>query len=410
MIYFFCYSIFQSTLSDHHLMTTSDIWQSSPCNSNRHSQSFYFPSSFDSQEFPTTDTQFFNYPSSSSLVDSYSHGYSNNYPYSTQTGYNSIPLQTSNYYPPANSYENFQPIYTDPHPTLPLSTDYQSTLSSWQPIECKSEISTLNSNKQPCLVCQEESSGYHFGAYTCESCKAFYGRITKGKTNISFSSLIKADFRADPNIAIKHSCDAPLPTITKFNRKDCRACRKAKCEEVGMTITSKDRFSRRKINTKTSLISIENLLEQLKYDLTYQQLSNSSALTNLVDLLELPSIIPIPFDYHSLYINAMNLWRNQSQHSSSSIVLNISSNETIAVLLFLFYSLMLMKDNNSNQLTDQIKFDQLVHILQQEINRITGLDHRLAARIKALFMKCYVALAQYHSTSSNIFDSNHSSL
>lgn len=214
-------------------------------------------------------------------------------------------------------------------------------------------------------------------------------------------------FELDPNIAIKHSCDTPLPTITKFNRKDCRACRKAKCEEVGMTITSKDRYSRRKTTSKSSLIAIGNLLEQLKYDLTYHQLSNTSTLTDLFHHLDLPSTIPLTFDYHSFYLNAMNTWRNQYEHSSSSSSSSISFDETIAVLLFLFYSLMMMKENNADQFTDQIQFDKLVHILQQEINRITGIDHRLAARIKARFMKCYVALAQYHSTSPNISNHTH---
>ena len=43
--------------------------------------------------------------------------------------------------------------------------------------------SGTSASKQPCLVCHEESSGYHFGAYTCESCKAFYRRVTKGNIN-----------------------------------------------------------------------------------------------------------------------------------------------------------------------------------------------------------------------------------
>jgi hypothetical protein len=165
-----------------------------------------------------------------------------------------------------------------------------------------------------------------------------------------------------------------------------------------MTIILKDRVSRTKTPSKSSLTSINNLLEQLGHDLTYHQLSTSSALENLFHLLDLPSTIPIHFDYHSLYMNAIQIWRNQSNHS-----LHISSIDTFAVLLFLFYSLMIIKENH------EIKFDKLVHILQQEIHRITGINHRLASRIKALFMKCYVTLAQYYPNSnynsqSTIFD------
>ena len=46
-----------------------------------------------------------------------------------------------------------------------------------------SSNSSTSASKQPCLVCHEESSGYHFGAYTCESCKAFYRRVTKGESS-----------------------------------------------------------------------------------------------------------------------------------------------------------------------------------------------------------------------------------
>ena len=206
----------------------------------------------------------------------------------------------------------------------------------------------------------------------------------------------------DPNIEIKHSCEILLPNITKSNRKDCRACRKAKCDRVGMTIMSKDRIPRTKMISKSSSIPINHLLEQLAHDLTYNQLSSSIALENLLYLLDLPSILPNILDSHSLYMNAIHIWRNQSNHALQLIVLN----DTFAVLLFLFYSLTLMKEEHS---TNRIKFDKLIHILQQEIHRITGTDHQSACRIKALFMKCFVALAQYNPNSTKIFDSNYTS-
>lgn len=160
-----------------------------------------------------------------------------------------------------------------------------------------------------------------------------------------------------------------------------------------MTIISKECISQ----TKTSSIPINNLLEQLAYDLTYNQLLTSTALENLFHLLDVPLIIPSNFDYYALYMNAIQIWRNQYNYSSQ-IFTDISFNDTFAVLLFLFYSIMIMKENKS---TNNIKFDKLINILQQEINRITGIDYRLASRIKALFMKCYVALAQCYSNFSN---------
>ena len=167
-----------------------------------------------------------------------------------------------------------------------------------------------------------------------------------------------------------------------------------------MTILPKDRLSRTKSISKSPSIPINNLLEQLAHDLAYNQLPTSTALENLLHLLDLPSIMPINFDYHSLYMNAIHIWRNQYNHSSQIL------SDTFAVLLFLFYSLMILKENKS---TDKIKFDKLVNILQQEINRITGTDHRSACRLKALFMKCYVALAQFYPNSTNFVDSNYQS-
>jgi hypothetical protein len=176
-----------------------------------------------------------------------------------------------------------------------------------------------------------------------------------------------------------------------------------------MTVVSKDRISRTKTPSQSPLISINNLLEQLAHDLIHHQLSTSSALDNLLHLLDLPSLIPLNFDYHSLYMNAIQIWRNQYHHSSP-IFNHISLNDTFAVLLFLFYSLMFLKENEEHQSTNKIKFDKLVNLLQQEINRLTGIDHRLACRIKALFMKCYVALAQYYPNSTNVvINSNYNS-
>jgi hypothetical protein len=168
-----------------------------------------------------------------------------------------------------------------------------------------------------------------------------------------------------------------------------------------MTAMPKDRAPRTTTTTKTPSIPITDLLEQLSHDLTYEQLSTSSALENILRIIDLPSIIPINFDYHSLYMNAIRIWRNQYNHSSQ-IVANAALIDTFAVLLFLFHAFITMTENDENKSTNNSKFDKLVNILQQEIYRITGTDHRSARRIKALFMKSYVALAQY----PNLLDNN----
>ena len=275
-----------------------------------------------------------------------------------------------------------------------------SSRNEWQPVfslvrvlvtSASNSSTGTSASKQPCLVCHEKSSGYHFGAYTCESCKAFYRRVTK-----------------DSHIQIKHSCEVPLPNITKSNRKDCRACRKAKCERVGMTVMPKDRplrTTKSKSTTKFPSIPVTDLLEQLGRDLIYDQLSSSSAFETLLHLIDIPSFHPMALDYHSLYMDASRLWRNQQQCHPAELTDNGTFIDTFAVLLVLFRTFMTLTENDDDKSNDNSKFGKLVSILQQEIHRLTGTDHRSARRIKALFMKCYVTLAQY-SNSTSYLDQN----
>ena len=200
----------------------------------------------------------------------------------------------------------------------------------------------------------------------------------------------------------------PLPNITKSNRKDCRACRKAKCERVGMTAMPKDRPSRTaasKAACKSSSIIVNDLLEQLARDLAYDHpLTSSSALESLLRLIDLPSFNPLTIDSHSVYMNAVRIWSNQYNHALPPMS-NVALTDTFAVLLFLFHTMMSTSDYDEDKSSNNSKFDKLVSILQQEIQRLTGADQRSACRIKALFMKSYVALAQYPN-STNLLENN----
>jgi hypothetical protein len=105
------------------MITTSDIWQSSPSNSNTNYQSLYFPSSFDfnnCKQYHTTDKNYFDYQSSSDISSTYLTD-----SYSTQTVYNSTSI---------DSYQNLHSIYTDTNITLPFSSpsiNYQPIPSQW---------------------------------------------------------------------------------------------------------------------------------------------------------------------------------------------------------------------------------------------------------------------------------------
>uniref|UniRef100_A0A673HG89 Estrogen receptor beta-2-like n=1 Tax=Sinocyclocheilus rhinocerous TaxID=307959 RepID=A0A673HG89_9TELE len=66
-----------------------------------------------------------------------------------------------------------------------------------------------------CAVCHDYASGYHYGVWSCEGCKAFFKRSIQGHNN--------------------YICPATNQcTIDKSRRKSCQACRLRKCYEVGM--------------------------------------------------------------------------------------------------------------------------------------------------------------------------------
>ncbi|XP_061563292.1 estrogen receptor 2a [Cololabis saira] len=67
-----------------------------------------------------------------------------------------------------------------------------------------------------CVVCHDYASGYHYGVWSCEGCKAFFKRSIQGHND--------------------YICPATNQcTIDKNRRKSCQACRLRKCYEVGMT-------------------------------------------------------------------------------------------------------------------------------------------------------------------------------
>ncbi|GAV02211.1 hypothetical protein RvY_12805 [Ramazzottius varieornatus] len=79
---------------------------------------------------------------------------------------------------------------------------------------------------QLCKVCGEPAAGFHFGAFTCEGCKSFFGRTY---SNTSQMGECKNG----------GSCK-----INRKNRTSCKACRLRKCLMVGMS-KSGSRYGRR---------------------------------------------------------------------------------------------------------------------------------------------------------------------
>jgi hypothetical protein len=77
-------------------------------------------------------------------------------------------------------------------------------------------ITSYHCRTDRCLICNDRSSGIHFGVSTCEACKAFFRRT-------SLSSY-----------PIPPPC-SPLPCeINIKNRNNCPSCRYDKCKRLGM--------------------------------------------------------------------------------------------------------------------------------------------------------------------------------
>ena len=67
-----------------------------------------------------------------------------------------------------------------------------------------------------CAVCEDAASGFHYGVWSCEGCKAFFKRSLQG-----------------PN---DYVCPATNTcTIDRSRRKSCPSCRLRKCIETGMS-------------------------------------------------------------------------------------------------------------------------------------------------------------------------------
>ncbi|KAJ8414456.1 hypothetical protein AAFF_G00053260 [Aldrovandia affinis] len=86
---------------------------------------------------------------------------------------------------------------------------------------------------KPCFVCQDKSSGYHYGVSACEGCKGFFRRSIQ-------KNMVYTCHR-------EKNC-----IINKVTRNRCQYCRLQKCLEVGMSKESvrNDRNKKKKEDKK----------------------------------------------------------------------------------------------------------------------------------------------------------------
>ncbi|XP_067859037.1 retinoic acid receptor beta-like isoform X3 [Heptranchias perlo] len=107
---------------------------------------------------------------------------------------------------------------------------------------------------KPCFVCQDKSSGYHYGVSACEGCKGFFRRSIQ-------KNMVYTCHR-------EKNC-----VINKVTRNRCQYCRLQKCFEVGMSKESvrNDRNKKKKETPKqecsesyTMTAELEDLIEKIR--------------------------------------------------------------------------------------------------------------------------------------------------
>ncbi|KAI4486084.1 hypothetical protein M0804_006573 [Polistes exclamans] len=107
------------------------------------------------------------------------------------------------------------------------TTSSSHTVGWWTPTSSiASAPATTDVMNQLCRVCGEPAAGFHFGAFTCEGCKSFFGRTYNNLGSISECK------------------NGGICVINKKNRTACKACRLRKCLMVGMS-KSGSRYGRR---------------------------------------------------------------------------------------------------------------------------------------------------------------------
>ncbi|XP_076685321.1 uncharacterized protein LOC143377658 [Andrena cerasifolii] len=108
-----------------------------------------------------------------------------------------------------------------------VTSSTSATAGWWTPTSTiASAAANTDVMNQLCRVCGEPAAGFHFGAFTCEGCKSFFGRTYNNLGSISECK------------------NGGVCVINKKNRTACKACRLRKCLMVGMS-KSGSRYGRR---------------------------------------------------------------------------------------------------------------------------------------------------------------------
>lgn len=101
--------------------------------------------------------------------------------------------------------------------SVPASSESGIEVDVYGAVSTQPGISRQQLINSPCPVCGDKISGFHYGIFSCESCKGFFKRTVQNKKN--YQCLRGA------------SCPISIAT-----RKKCPACRFNKCLTTGMKL------------------------------------------------------------------------------------------------------------------------------------------------------------------------------
>ncbi|EFO90691.1 CRE-NHR-69 protein [Caenorhabditis remanei] len=117
-----------------------------------------------------------------------------------------------------------------------------------------------------CHICNDKSTGKHYGAISCDGCKGFFRRSIRKRYHYQ--------------CRFEQNCD-----VTRNKRNACRACRLQKCVKAGMKSNAiqneRDAIGKRK---KASATEKEDLIDQLVAAETLCQQLRSSVIKNTSSL------------------------------------------------------------------------------------------------------------------------------
>ncbi|CAF0883141.1 unnamed protein product [Rotaria sordida] len=222
-----------------------------------------------------------------------------------------------------------------------------STSSNLIPPSAAGGAPIPSEDKRRCAVCSDIASGYHYGVWSCEGCKAFFKRSIQG-TN-------------------EYICPATNTcTIDKHRRKSCQACRLRRCYEVGMTkgTTRRERKYRKKAVSVCKITSTSS-----NSNATNNSIRNNQEHGLLVTTTDTPPTTGTP-SASQLNNNNNNFSSSQAQANkttSDSLRIPIAPADFIATLSQASRLNLPSKADTSRPLDDQYFLQLLAKIFDQEL-------------------------------------------